>query len=134
MKLKSLSLNYSTKLFKALSEEPRVRILNLLQHHQEMCISDIEQVLDFTQTKTSRHMTYLKNAGIVGYRKSDQWIFYYLQEEVLGLLGQIWTFIEKDAVLIRDIEIFNVMYSNRELAAFRQQNSWNNQTRTRNIS
>lgn len=120
MKLKNISLAYSTRLFKALSEEPRVRILNLLQHHGEMCVSDIEQILDFTQAKTSRHMAFLKNAGIVGYRKSDQWIFYYIQEEVLGIFSQIWTYIEKDNVLMKDIRIFDVMFSNRELAAFKQ--------------
>ena len=123
MKLKNLSLTYSTKIFKALSEEPRVRILNLLQYHGEMCNSDIEQILDYTQTKTSRHMSYLKNAGIVGFRKSDQWIFYYIQEEVQGLLGQIWSYMEKDQILNKDIEVFDVMYSNRELAAFKQNNS-----------
>jgi ArsR family transcriptional regulator len=120
MKLKKLSLTYSTRIFKALSEEPRVRILNLLQNHREMCISDIEQILDYTQTKTSRHMSYLKNAGIVGARKSDQWIFYYIQDEVQGLLGQIWSYIEQDQALSKDIEVFEVMFSNRELAAFRQ--------------
>jgi ArsR family transcriptional regulator len=120
MKLKKLSLTYSTRIFKALSEEPRVRILNLLQNHREMCISDIEQILDYTQTKTSRHMSYLKNAGIVGARKSDQWIFYYIQDEVQGLLGQIWSYIEQDQSLSKDIEVFEVMFSNRELAAFRQ--------------
>ena len=124
MKLKNLSLTYSTRIFKALSEEPRVRILNLLQYHGEMCISDIEQILDYTQTKTSRHMSYLKNAGIVGARKSDQWIFYYIQDEVQGLLGQIWSYIEKYQMLNNDIEVFEVMYSNRELAAFRQRTSY----------
>ena len=123
MKLKNLSLNYSTKIFKALSEEPRVRIINLLQNHGEMCISDIEQILDYTQTKTSRHMTYLKNAGIVGFRKADQWIFYFILDEVQDLIGQIWSYIEKDHILIKDIEVFNVMYSNRELAVFRYNKS-----------
>ena len=123
MKLKNLSLTYSTKIFKALSEEPRVRILNLLQNHGEMCISDIEQILDYTQTKTSRHMAYLKNAGIVGFKKSDQWIFYYIQDEVQGILSQIWQYIEKDNRLSKDIDIFEVMYSNRELAAFKHNNS-----------
>jgi ArsR family transcriptional regulator, arsenate/arsenite/antimonite-responsive transcriptional repressor len=123
MKLKNLSLSFSTKIFKALAEEPRIRILNLLQNHKELCISDIEMILDYTQTKTSRHMSYLKNAGIVGFRKSDQWIFYYVQDEVQGILNQIWQFIEKDSILTKDIEVFQVMYSNRELAAFRQNNS-----------
>jgi ArsR family transcriptional regulator len=123
MKLKSLSLSYSTKVFKALSEEPRVRILNLLQYHRELCISDIELVLDYTQTKTSRHMAYLKNTGIVGFRKSDQWVFYYIQDEVQSILNQIWQYIEKDNLLTKDIEVFKVMFSNRELAAFRHNNS-----------
>ncbi len=123
MKFKNLSITYSTRIFKALSEEPRVRILNLLQNHDEMCISDIELILDYTQTKTSRHMSYLKNAGIVGYRKSDQWIFYYIQDEVQSLLGQIWNYIEKDYILRKDIDIFEVMYSNRELAAFKHKKS-----------
>ncbi|NJN28162.1 MAG: metalloregulator ArsR/SmtB family transcription factor [Cyclobacteriaceae bacterium] len=123
MKLKNLSLTYSSRIFKALSEESRVRIINLLHHHGEMCISDIEQILDFTQTKTSRHMSYLKNAGMVGYRKSDQWIFYYIQDEVQGLLGQIWNYVEKDQVLTKDIQIFEVMYSNRELAAYKHKQS-----------
>jgi len=120
MKLKNLSLSYSTRIFKALSEEPRVRILNLLQNHGEMCISDIEQILDYTQTKTSRHMAYLKNAGIVGFKKSDQWIFYFIQDEVQGILSQIWKYIERDNTLSNDIEVFDVMYSNRELTAFKQ--------------
>ena len=119
MKIKNLSLTYSTRIFKALSEEPRVRMLNLLLFNGEMCISDIEHILDYTQTKTSRHMSYLKNAGIVGYRKVDQWIFYYILEEVQGILGQIWSYIEKDQLLTKDIEVFEVMYSNRELAVFR---------------
>lgn len=68
-------------------------------------------------------MTYLKNAGIVGFRKADQWIFYFVLDEVQGILGQIWSYIEKDNVLIKDIEVFNVMYSNRELAVFRYNKS-----------
>ena len=68
-------------------------------------------------------MSYLKNAGIVGFRKSDQWIFYYIQDEVQGLLGQIWTYIEKDQILSKDIEVFEVMFSNRELAAFKNHGS-----------
>ncbi len=68
-------------------------------------------------------MSYLKNAGIVGARKSDQWIFYYIQDEVQGLLGQIWNYVEKDHILGKDIEVFEVMYSNRELAAFKHKKS-----------
>ncbi len=68
-------------------------------------------------------MSYLKNAGIVGFRKSDQWIFYYIHDEVQELLWHIWSYINKDYTLMKDIEVFEVMYSNRELAAFNHKNT-----------
>jgi ArsR family transcriptional regulator, arsenate/arsenite/antimonite-responsive transcriptional repressor len=116
MRLKNISLPYSIQIFKALSEEARVRIINLLANNKEMCITDLELVLGFTQTKTSRHLTFLKNAGIVNSKRVDKWIFYYIKEEVSEILRQIFVFIQKDPQLIKDQEIFKVLYSNRELA------------------
>ena len=81
-----------------------------------MCISDLEQILDFTQTKTSRHLIYLKNSGILVTRKMDQWVFYSLKEEVLEIIGQIFEFLSRDQILKNDTEVFKTMYSNRELA------------------
>ncbi|HAS60021.1 MAG TPA: transcriptional regulator, partial [Algoriphagus sp.] len=52
MRLKNISLNYGLRIFKALSEEPRVRIIHLLMLNKELTISDLEHILDFTQTKT----------------------------------------------------------------------------------
>jgi ArsR family transcriptional regulator len=122
MRLKNFSLSFGSRIFKALSDESRVRILNLLMHHSELTISDIEILLDFTQTKTSRHMNYLKNAGIVSARRSDQWIFYQVKEEVQDLLGQVMGYLHRDQMLMKDLEDFKTMQSNRELAAFRQHN------------
>ena len=65
-------------------------------------------------------MAYLKNSGIVGSTKKDQWVFYYIQDEVQEILNQVWKYIEKDNVLQKDIEVFEVMYSNRELAVYKQ--------------
>jgi len=116
MRLKNISLNYGMRVFKALSEEPRVRILHLLLHNKELCISDLEHILDFTQTKTSRHLSYLKNSGLVGSKKIDQWTFYYLLEENSEIIQQIFKFIQKDNLLIKDQEIYDILNSNRELA------------------
>lgn len=116
MRLKNISLSYGMRVFKALSEEPRVRILHLLMQNKEMSISDLEHILDFTQTKTSRHITYLKNAGLVGSKKREQWTFYYLLDEALEIIQQIFKFIQKDSNLIRDQEIYEILFSNRELA------------------
>jgi len=116
MRLKNISLNYGMKVFKALSEEPRVRILHLLINNRELSISDLEHILDFTQTKTSRHLAFLKNAGLVGSRRIDQWTFYYILEEAIEIIVQIFKFIQKDIKLIKDQEIYEILQSNRELA------------------
>jgi ArsR family transcriptional regulator len=123
MRLKNISLNYGLRIFKALSEEPRVRILHLLMQNKELSISDLELILDFTQTKTSRHLIYLKNAGLLGSRRTDQWMFYYILEEYLEILQQIFKLIQKDANLIKDQETYEILKSNRELAANKIQNN-----------
>ena len=67
----------------ACSDTSRLRILNLIMSNGEMCISDLERILEFTQAKTSRHLIYLKNSGILSSRKLNQWVFYQIKEEVL---------------------------------------------------
>ncbi|MEY3643573.1 MAG: hypothetical protein RLZZ207_267 [Bacteroidota bacterium] len=123
MRLKNISLNYGLRIFKALSEEPRVRILHLLMQNKELSISDLELILDFTQTKTSRHLIYLKNAGLLGSRRTDQWMFYYILEEYLEILQQIFKLIQKDANLTKDQETYEILRSNRELAVNKIQNN-----------
>ena len=60
---------------KALSDETRLRILNLL-YEKELCVCDIMETLQISQTKASRHLIYLKNAGLVKDRKHAQWAYY----------------------------------------------------------
>ena len=123
MRLKNISLNYGLRIFKALSEEPRVRILHLLMQNKELSISDLELILDFTQTKTSRHLIYLKNAGLLGSRRVDQWMFYYILEEYFEILQQIFKLIQKDANLTKDQETYEILRSNRELASNKIENN-----------
>ncbi|MDN3205838.1 ArsR/SmtB family transcription factor [Algoriphagus sediminis] len=123
MRLKNISLNYGQRIFKALSDESRIRMLHLLLSNKELSISDFELILDYTQTKTSRHLIGLKNAGLLGSRRVDQWVFYYILEEYLEILQQIFKFIQKDASLIKDQETFEILKSNRELAINKIQNN-----------
>ncbi len=116
MRLKHFNVTFGEQVFKALGDESRIRILNLIFRHKEMCISDLEQILDFTQTKVSRHLIYLKNAGLVNFRRVDNWAYYYLKEETVDFVGQIFSYLEKDAGLQKDLELYKVLYSNRELA------------------
>ena len=122
MRLKNFSLTFGAQVFKAVSDESRVRILHLLYQNEELTISDLEHILEFTQTKTSRHITYLKNSGIVSARKVDQWVFYSIREEVEEIINQVFEFLIKDNVLQHDQEVFAILESNRELAKSRLQN------------
>lgn len=81
-----------------------------------MCITDLERILDFTQTKTSRHLIYLKNSGILTTRKINQWAFYQIKDEVFDIVKQMLQFLRRDAVLQKDQQTFQTLYTNRELA------------------
>lgn len=127
MRLKHFSLAFGEQIFKALADESRVRILHLILRNKEMCISDLEQVLDYTQTKTSRHLAYLRNAGLVAPRKLDQWVYYSLKDEAADMLNQIFTYLERDSTLLKDQETYQILYSNRELAINKLHNRrWTN--------
>lgn len=69
------------EILKALSEETRLRIINMLYFESELCVCDIVNVLRTTQTKISRHLSYLKNSGLVKDRKHAQWSFYMLNAD-----------------------------------------------------
>lgn len=62
---------------KALSDEIRLRIINVI-YEQELCVCEIVDALSLPQSTISRHLTVLKNAGIVADRKHGQWVFYKL--------------------------------------------------------
>jgi len=119
MRLKNFSLNFGVQVFKALAEEPRVRILHLIFHRNEMCISDLELIFGYTQAKTSRHISYLRNAGIVVPRKVDQWVFYSIKEEVTDLVKVLMDYFGKDHQLADDIEKYDSLFDEKELAKYR---------------
>ncbi len=63
--------------FKGLADISRLRILSLLLHG-EFCGCDIQYVLDASQSNVSRHLTYLKNSGLVLDRRSGYRVYYRL--------------------------------------------------------
>jgi hypothetical protein len=67
-------------------------------------------------TGTSRHLIYLKNSGILTTRKINQWVFYQIKEEVADILKQMLDFIRRDQALQHDQQIFQTLFTNRELA------------------
>lgn len=73
------------QILKALGEETRIRILNILMM-SEMCVGEIEHLLDINQSNASRHLSTLKNAKLIVYEKKAQWIYYKINKEALNEL------------------------------------------------
>jgi ArsR family transcriptional regulator, arsenate/arsenite/antimonite-responsive transcriptional repressor len=67
------------KIFRALSDPTRLRILNLLRQG-ELCVCDLVDVLGVLQPAASRHLSYLRKMGLVRTRKEEQWVYYRLTE------------------------------------------------------
>jgi len=65
--------------FKALSEETRLRIIKLLEHG-ELCVCDIVASLDMIQPKVSFHLAVLKEAGLIKDRKQGKWTHYSIDD------------------------------------------------------
>jgi ArsR family transcriptional regulator len=68
--------------FKALSDETRLRIMTLLLDNEELCVCDFVGALDLTQSKASRHLRYLFNAGLVEDRRQGLWMHYRLSSRL----------------------------------------------------
>ena len=77
--------------FKALSDETRVRIMALLFRHGHVCPCEVEQLLGITQSKASRHLRYLRNAGLLEDRREGLIVNYHLprdpDSDAASLLG-----------------------------------------------
>jgi ArsR family transcriptional regulator len=64
---------------RALADPTRLRIIGLLAHG-EVCVCDIHETLGIPQPKTSRHLAYLRRAGLVSARKAGLWVHYRLAD------------------------------------------------------
>ncbi|MBX2992088.1 MAG: helix-turn-helix transcriptional regulator [Bacteroidetes bacterium] len=104
------------KIFKALSDESRLRILNLIFRSGEICVCDIESITGFTQTKTSRHLSYLRNAELVDSRQEGLWMLYSItkpkNKEHEQLLECLKAILQTNSVALKDAKALNKNISN----------------------
>lgn len=75
LKLKSFDL---VRLFAALADPTRLRLLNLM-HGREVCVCYFVEILKEGQPKISRHLAYLRNAGVVSARREGKWMHYSIE-------------------------------------------------------
>lgn len=95
-----------SRMFKALADENRLRILHLLQQ-RELCVCEIVKILGISQSKASRHLAYLKNAGLVEDRREGVWIYYTLDRSKeqfwRHLLAYLNGCLNENQVLVSDL-------------------------------
>jgi len=82
------------EIFKALAEESRLRILAILME-DEMCVCEIEECLKMTQSNVSRHLTALKNSGILDSYKKAQWAYYKVSAKFKEDNQDLWLYLVK---------------------------------------
>ncbi len=85
-----------TRLFKALGDEQRLRILSLLIEKGELNVSQIGGDLDQSQPAVSHHLAQLRQAGLIDFRREGKFNFYKLGESGLrlqlgGVIPSPWT-------------------------------------------
>ena len=69
-----------SRLFRALGDETRMRIIALLVHG-ELCVCHVESALGLNQPNCSRQLGILKSAGIVESRRDGTWVYYRITEQ-----------------------------------------------------
>jgi len=101
----SLDVQPITRLFRALGDETRVRIVALLTHG-ELCVCHLEAALGLSQPNASRQLSILRAAGVVARRRNGNWVYYRLAEqpddECRRVLGAMRTFAAQE-MLRKDV-------------------------------
>jgi ArsR family transcriptional regulator, arsenate/arsenite/antimonite-responsive transcriptional repressor len=103
----ALDVRAASRLFKALGDETRLRIVALLSHG-ELCVCHLQEALGLSQPAVSRHLGVLRAAGVVADRRGGKWVYYRLlrqasEECERHLRGVVRSFAKRD-VLRRDVE------------------------------
>ena len=89
-----------SRLFKALGDPVRLRLLSLIASHQggEACVCDLTGVFDLTGPTISHHLKVLREAGLIAGERRGTWIYYRIQPDALQRLSDVLVTGSTDAV------------------------------------
>ena len=91
--------------FRALADRTRLRLLNLMGA-DEVCVCFFVEILKTNQPKISRHLAYLRRAGIVDARREGQWMHYRIVDpsdpDAARVLKDVMTWLVNDSEMQRD--------------------------------
>lgn len=95
------------RFFRALADRTRLRLLNLMGEG-EVCVCFFVEVLGMSQPKISRHLGYLRRAGVVASRREGKWIHYKLAEPPNPHAAQVFdgirAWLTEDDEMKRDLQ------------------------------
>ena len=83
-------MNELSRIFKALSDETRLTIMGLVLQNHHLCVCEVEQILGITQSKASRHLRYLRDAGLLEDQRDGTIVNYRLPRKKDGELTDIF--------------------------------------------
>jgi ArsR family transcriptional regulator len=92
------------EVYKALSDISRIKILNILLE-EELCVCEIETVLEMSQSNVSRHLNKLKQADMVDFRKESQWVYYSIGEEFINKYPELFNHLKKSFAEIEELVV-----------------------------
>ncbi len=75
-----------TRVLKALAHPARLKLVDVLAEHDEVCVCELTEAIGMDMSTVSRHLSQLKNAGIVDSDKRGQMVFYSLRVKCLQRL------------------------------------------------
>ncbi len=87
MEYKGVSPDDVCQIYRCLCDLTRLRILNLLKAGP-LCVCHLQSALDLPQVKVSKHLAYLRDAGLVRSRRKGQWVVYQLPTKPGRLLDE----------------------------------------------
>ena len=91
----------TAQVFKALSDETRLRIMGLLIAGEELCVCDIIAALDLPQSTVSRHLAYLRNSGLLEDRRQGVWMYYRISQDNKNFIPYLLNIL---SVLFNDLD------------------------------
>lgn len=97
------------KIVKAIADNNRIRILNLLSR-ERLCVCEIERILGLNQSNLSRHLTKLVEAGLIRFEKQAQFVFYSVDREQIDrhpFLDCLLSELQQNQMLKQDINQFD---------------------------
>ncbi|EAK4728968.1 helix-turn-helix transcriptional regulator [Campylobacter coli] len=74
----------------AINDESRVLVLYHLLKYQELCVCDLQELLNMGQSRLSRHLKILKDAGFLYVKRKGTWAYYGINNELLKLHSDLF--------------------------------------------